>query len=74
MEQLFDSVLIKNGTISFSAGSFLACFLVSLILGMAVACIYMYQGSYRKNFVVTLVMLPALVQVMITLVLSLIHI
>ena len=68
MEQLFDSVLIKNGTISFSAGSFLACFLVSLILGMAVACIYMYQGSYRKNFVVTLVMLPALVQVMITLV------
>lgn len=68
MEQLFESVLIKNGTISFSAGSFLACFLVSLILGMAVACIYMYQGSYRKNFVITLVVLPALVQVMITLV------
>lgn len=68
MEQLFDSILIKNNTMTFSAGSFLACFLVSLILGIAVACIYMYQGSYRKNFVVTLAMLPALVQVMITLV------
>lgn len=68
MEQLFESVLIENGTMTFSAKSFLICFLTALVLGMAVACIYMYQGNYRKNFVVTLAMLPALVQVMITLV------
>lgn len=68
MEQLFNSVLIKNGTMTFTAASFLACFFTAIVFGMAVSCIYMYQGSFRKNFVVTLAMLPALVQVMITLV------
>ncbi|MDO4344684.1 MAG: DUF4956 domain-containing protein [Eubacteriales bacterium] len=68
MEQLFESILIENGTMKFSAGSFAACFLTSLLLGMAVAYIYMYQGNYRKNFVLTLALLPALVQVIITLV------
>lgn len=51
-----------------STGSFLLCSLASLIMGMAVAGIYMFRHSYSKNFVVTLALLPLIVQMVITLV------
>lgn len=46
----------------------LMCTVVSLILGLIIALVYMAQGSYTKNFVVTLVILPVLVQLVIMLV------
>lgn len=46
----------------------LLCTAVSVILGFSIAFIYMKQGSYSKNFVMTLVMLPPLVQMVIMLV------
>jgi hypothetical protein len=46
----------------------LICTAVSLVLGIFIAFIYMKQGSYSKNFVITLAILPVLVQVVIMLV------
>lgn len=46
----------------------LLCAAVSLVLGVFIAVIYMAQGAYNKNFVVTLAILPVLVQVVIMLV------
>lgn len=51
-----------------STGNFLLCSLASLIMGIAVAGIYMFRHSYSKNFVVTLALLPLIVQMVITLV------
>lgn len=51
-----------------STEEFLLCCLASIVLGAAIACIYMFRHTYSKNFVVTLAMLPLIVQVVITLV------
>jgi len=42
--------------------------LASLCMGLIVACLYMYRNTYSKNFVVTLALLPAMVQLVIMLV------
>lgn len=47
---------------------FLLCTAVSIILGLGTALLYMYKNRYTQSFVVTLVMLPAVVQVVIMLV------
>jgi uncharacterized membrane protein YhiD involved in acid resistance len=44
------------------------CTAVSLVLGLGTALLYMYKSSYTQSFVVTLAMLPAVVQVVIMLV------
>ena len=46
----------------------LICLAAALVLGVAIACIYMYRNSYTKSFVVTLALLPAMVQTVIMLV------
>lgn len=46
----------------------LICMAVALVLGIVIACIYMYRNSYTKSFVVTLALLPAMVQTVIMLV------
>ena len=43
-----------------STVDFLLCCLASIVLGAAVALIYMFRHTYSKNFVVTLALLPAL--------------
>lgn len=48
--------------------SLLACTVASIILGIGVACVYMYKNVYNRNFVITLALLPAMVQVVISLV------
>lgn len=48
-----------------SAGYLLACTLASLAMGFGVALTYMYRNTYSKSFVVTLVLLPAMVQLVI---------
>ncbi len=51
-----------------SSISFLYCCLASIVLGAAVAGIYMFRHTYSKNFVVTLALLPLIVQLVIMLV------
>lgn len=58
-----DSLVAGVSTIDF-----LLCCVASILLGAAVAGIYMFRHTYSKNFVVTLALLPLIVQMVITLV------
>lgn len=52
----------------FQAGTYLICTAASLILGMAIAGIFMFRNTYSKGFIVTLALMPAIVQMVIMLV------
>ena len=70
-DTMFTSVLAASeeaATTSLSGTTFLICSLVSLVLGVAIALIYMFRQEHTKNFVVTLALLPIIVQMVITLV------
>ena len=60
--------LLYVPTTNLSITSFLLCTVASLILGVIAALIHMYKNSYSKNFILTLVILPAIVQTVIMLV------
>lgn len=64
----FQSILIEESEVAFTPGSFLVCLTASLVLGLLIAGIYMYRNSYTRGFVVTIVLLPAMVQMVILLV------
>ena len=51
-----------------SATAFLVCTLASLLLGIVIALGYMFRSQYSKSFVVTLALLPAIVQMIIMMV------
>lgn len=53
---------------SLSLAEFLMAAGISMISGLGVAMIYMYKNHYRKDFVVTLAILPLIVQLVIMLV------
>lgn len=64
---MFESILSDTaGTLSISTS--LICMAVSIILGLVIACVHMYTTKYSKNFIVSLAVLPALVQVVIMMV------
>lgn len=63
LDTLFASVI--STTVNWQA--IILCTLSSLILGAA-AAIYCYKNTYTKSFVVTLALLPAMVQIVIMLV------
>lgn len=48
--------------------AFFICTAASLLLGLGIALLCMYKSSYTQSFVITLAMLPAVVQVIIMLV------
>ena len=62
---MFTSILTGD-IISFQQA--IICMIVSLILGLVIAVIYMFSGSCSKNFAITLALLPVLVQMVIMLV------
>lgn len=65
MPALFQSVIQLNLTFL----SFLACMVTSLVIGLVIALIYMKTSSrYTNSFVVTLALLPAVVQIIIMMV------
>lgn len=61
---LLESVI----TDPFTVGQFLLCTAASLALGFVTALLYKYKNSSSKSFVITLVILPAVVQTVILLV------
>lgn len=64
---MFTSVInTVEGTLSIQTA--LICMVVSILLGLVMAFAYMIQGKYTKQFVITLVILPVLVQTVIMLV------
>ena len=62
---MLDSVI--TGT-EITLVSFLVCMAVSLVLGLGIALLCMYKSSYTQSFIITLAMLPAVVQIIIMLV------
>ena len=66
----FTSVLsgVESTASSLTAGSFLLCSATSLVLGLAIALIFKYRSKISNGFMVTLAILPLIVQVVITLV------
>lgn len=71
---MFDSTLTSIYASSESlasqvtSGEFLICSIASIVLGIVCALVYMFRHDHSKNFVVTLAMLPLIVQMVITLV------
>lgn len=57
---MLDSILAQNGSIA--AGEVAICTIVSIILGLIIAAVYMFRSSYNKSFIVTLALLPVIVQ------------
>lgn len=64
LDTLFQSVIKTSITPVWA----LLLTVASLLLGLCVALVYMYRNTYSKSFVVTLALLPAMVQVVIMLV------
>lgn len=65
---MFESILSLSQSGSFTPASVLVCTAASLILGLAAAFIYMFRSSYTKSFALSLVLLPAMVQIVIMMV------
>ncbi|MDD3430344.1 MAG: DUF4956 domain-containing protein, partial [Oscillospiraceae bacterium] len=65
---MLTSILLTTETGAVSLTGFLLCTVCALVLGIVSACIYMYRNTYSKNFVITLALLPAMVQIVIMLV------
>ena len=70
LDSMFTSVLGSTESVAanVTTGGFLLCSVASLVLGAACALIYMFRHKYSRNFVVTLALLPLVVQMVITLV------
>ena len=68
---MLESIFIDSGSteLTLTMGSMLTSCIVSLILGLAIAVCYMIcSEKYSRNFVITLVVLPILVQMVIIMV------
>lgn len=68
VESLFRGLFDSDLTVVISVTDFLLCMGVSLVLGLAMALVYMYRSRYTRSFVVTLALLPAVVCVVIMMV------
>lgn len=64
---MLDSILTNTAS-SISALSMLACTLTSLALGIGAALIYMHCSTGSRRFIITLALLPAMIQLIIMLV------
>lgn len=70
---IFDSTTTTAATTtamtgSVAVGSFLLCILVALVIGFILAAVYKYKNNYTKSFLLTLIILPAIVCVVIMMV------
>ena len=67
-KQIFASILPSDAASGFSVSGFLLCTAASILLGVIIAMLFMFRNSCSKSFVVTLALLPAIVQMVIMLV------
>jgi hypothetical protein len=70
LDTVFTSIIggADDTTTMLTSGAFLICSLASLVFGLIIAFVYMYKHKYSKNFVVTIALLPIIVQMVIALV------
>ncbi|MGL5436861.1 MAG: DUF4956 domain-containing protein [Lachnospiraceae bacterium] len=65
---MLNSILSSATTPSVALEEFLICSAASLMMGIALAWIHTYKNQVTKNFILTLVLLPLIVQTVIMLV------
>lgn len=65
---MLNSILSNAASTSVAINEFLICMAASLIMGSVLAWIHTYKNHVSKNFVMTLVLLPVIVQTVIMLV------
>ncbi|MDL2234589.1 DUF4956 domain-containing protein [Christensenellaceae bacterium OttesenSCG-928-L17] len=58
---MLDSILVSTTGV-ITGGEILICTAASLVIGLVIAFVYMYKSDYSKGFVITLALLPVLVQ------------
>lgn len=63
---MLDSILSLEGSVTIIEAGL--CTVVSLILGLVIAGVYMFRNVYSKNFVITIALLPAMIQSVIMIV------
>ncbi len=68
LNSLFASASATAGASGLTMGSLILVTLASLILGLGVAGVYMFRNTYSKSFAVSLVLLPAMIQIVIMMV------
>lgn len=68
LDSLFASILSTEAANSISSKELIICMLTALALGVVIALIYMFRSVYNKGFVITLALMPAIVQMVIMLV------
>lgn len=69
LDSLFASILTtSSAAATLSLGKLLLCTATSLALGAAIAAIHTFRNRYTKGFVMTLALLPAVVQMVILMV------
>lgn len=62
---MLDNIITESTNLTLTT---LICLGVSLLLGVVIALVYMFRNTYTKSFVLTLALLPAMVQTVILLV------
>lgn len=65
---MLNSILIENVAASVTGQEFFICLITALAAGICIALIHMYHNQYTKNFILTLTLMPAIVQIVIMLV------
>jgi len=65
---VLESILANSAASAATPREFVICTMASLVLGLMGALVYMYRSRYTKSFVLTLTLLPAIVQMVIMLV------
>lgn len=68
MNQIMESIFQGNTSETISFTDFLICTGVSLLLGIIIAAIHMVRNNHTRSFVITLALVPAIVQMIIMLV------
>ena len=68
LETIFRGLFDSDLTSVISVTDFLLCVACALVVGLILACGYMYRSRYTKSFIVTLALLPAVVCVVIMMV------
>ena len=63
---MFESILAATSNIT--AGEYIICSLISLALGVVIAFLHSFKNKYSKSMLLTLVVLPVVVQTIIMLV------
>ena len=65
---MLESVLTETVNTGITMGQFLLCTITSVMLGAVLAEVHTYRNQYSRSFILTLVLLPVMVQTVIMLV------